>query len=161
MNSIIRLFDHILDILVVLALMGMIAVLGIQVFYRYILNNPLVWPMPVSLFLFVWAIWLGGAAGIRDQSQIRVELAERYLPFKIKRILMPAISLICSLFLLVVIYKSFEVVELQASAIYDTLPISRLFLFIVAPIVGTIMFLQYIRVIVRQIKEYYFQENGR
>ena len=161
MKRIIKLFDRILDLSVVLALLGMILVLGTQVFFRYILNNPLVWPMPVSLFLFVWAVWLGGAAGIRDRSQIRVELAERYLPLKIKRVLMPAISLICSGFLLVVIYKSIEVVKLQASAIYDTLPFSRLYLFIVAPIVGTVMLIQYIRVMVRQVKEYYFQENSR
>ena len=141
--------------------MGMIFVLGVQIFYRYVLSAPIVWGLPLSLFLFIWAIWIGGAIGIRDQSQIKVELAERFLPHGIKRILMPGISLVSSLFLLLVIYKSFEVVELQSSAIYDTLPFSRAYLFVVVPIVGSVMFIQCIRVFLRQIREYYFSENTR
>ena len=128
MNSLLKNIDRILDFLVVIAFLGMSLVLALQIFYRYVLNDPLVWVMPFSLFLFIWAIWLGGAAGVRDQSQIKVELAERYLPLPVKRILEPTISVVCSLFLIIVIYKSFEIVELQASATYDTLPFSRAFL---------------------------------
>ena len=161
MNRFIKVLDRILDFLVVLALVGMIFVLGLQIVYRYLFNNPLAWPMPLSLFLFVWAIWLGGAAGIRDQTQIRVELAERYLPLGIKRILIPGISLVCSGFILVIIYKSIEVVEIQASATYDVLPFSRDWLFMVVPLVGSVMFLQYLRVTFRQIKKFYGLRSSR
>ena len=149
-----------MDYLGVLSFLGMMFVLCLQIFYRYILEASIVWATPLSMFLFVWAIWFGGASGIRDESQIRVELAERFLPHGVKRVLMPGISLACSLFLLVVIYKSFEIIELQASAIYDTLPFNRNYLFVVVPIVGSVMLLQYIRVFVRQIRKYYFPEQG-
>ncbi len=159
MRKILHIFDRTLDTLAVLAFLAMTIVLCLQIFYRYVLSAPLVWATPLSLFLFIWAVWLGGATGIRDRNQIRVELAEQFLPLGVRRILMPCISLACALFLLVVIYKSFEIVELQASAIYDTLPFTRDYLFMVVPIVGSVMFLQIVRVFIRQIGEFYFQDR--
>jgi len=159
MTTIKNILDWILDLLVMLALIAIALVLGLQIVYRYILNNPLAFPMPLSLFLFVWMVWLGGAAGIRDEGQIRMEFAERYLPEPIKRFLMPTISLVCTVFILVVIYVSIEVVKIQASATYDTLPFSRAYLFIVAPIVGGVMFLQYLRVLLRQVRRYFFPQR--
>ena len=158
-RRLIRAFDRAFDYLGVLAFLGMIIVLCLQIFFRYILAAPLVWATPLSMFLFIWAIWFGGAAGIRDQTQVRVELAERYLPHGVKRLLMPGISLACALFLLIVIYKSFEVIEVQSSAIYDTLPFTRDYLFMVVPVLGSVMALQSIRVFVRQIGQYYFPKR--
>ena len=155
----IRALDRAFDYLGTLAFLGMIVVLCLQIFFRYVLAAPLVWATPLSMFLFIWAIWFGGASGIRDQNQIRVELAERFLPHGIKRVLMPAISLACALFLLIVIYESFEIIELQASAIYDTLPFTRDYLFMVVPVVGSVMVLQSVRVFIRQIGQYYFPDG--
>ncbi len=158
-QRLIHAFDRAFDYLGVLAFLGMIIVLCLQIFFRYVLAAPLVWATPLSMFLFIWAIWFGGAAGIRDQTQVRVELAERYLPHGVKRLLMPGISLACALFLLIVIYKSFEIVELQSSAIYDTLPFTRDYLFMVVPVLGSVMALQSIRVFVRQVGQYYFPKR--
>jgi TRAP-type C4-dicarboxylate transport system permease small subunit len=161
MTTINRVLDWILDMLVVLALVAIALVLGLQIVYRYLLNNPLAFPMPFSLFLFVWMVWLGGAVGIRDEGQIRMEFAERYLPESIKRFLIPSISLVCTGFILVVIYMSIEVVKIQASTTYDTLPFSRAYLFVVAPIVGSVMFLQYLRVFLRQVRRYFFPKETK
>ncbi len=158
-QRIIRTLDRAFDYLGVLAFLGMIVVLSLQIFYRYVLAAPLVWATPLSMFLFIWAIWFGGASGIRDQNQIRVELAERYLPNGIKRVLMPAISLACALFLLIVISKSFQIIELQSSAIYDTLPFTRDYLFMVVPVIGSVMVLQFLRVFIKQIGQYYFADR--
>ncbi len=150
---IVRWLDRILDCLAVLALVGMILVLCLQIFYRYVLEEALVWATPVSLFLFVWAVWLGGAIGMRDRTQVRVELAELYLPAGVRRILIPGITMGCAAFLLLAIYKSFTIIERQASAHYDTLPVTRDTLFVVVPVVGSVMFLQLVRVFVNQVRE--------
>lgn len=160
MPTIAKMLDWILDFLVVLALLAMTFVLVLQIVCRYVLNNPLSFPMSFSLFLFVWMVWLGGATGIRDEVQIRMEFAERYLPESIKRFLIPTISLVCSGLMLVVIYVSIKVVEIQASATYDTLPFSRAYLFMVIPTVGGVMFLQYLRVLLRQIRKYFLSQRN-
>lgn len=155
MKKIIKIIDSILDISAVLAMVIMIFVLGLQIFFRYVLNNALSWVYPFSLIVFIWMIWLGGAAGIRDETQIRIDFAENLLPDKIKRILMPLMSIICILFLITAVYKSIDIVRLQSLAQYGNLPFSRGVLFIVVPIMGSVMVFQYLRVLIRQIKKYY------
>lgn len=139
----------------------MTVVLCLQIFFRYVLASPLVWATPLAMFLFVWAIWFGGAAGIRDQNQIRVEFMEHYLPWRYRRILLPFINLLCALFLLLVIYKSFTIIHLQSTAVYDTLPFNRDMLFIVVPIVGSVMFLQCLRVLARQLLAFSDPRQGK
>ena len=132
--------------------MGMMLVLCLQIIYRYVLESPLVWATPLSMLLFVWGIWLGGAAGIRDENQIRVELAEQFLPRPVRRILLPVISLLSAAFLVLVVARSFAILELQAETIYDTLPFNRDVLFTIVPVIGTVMILQCLRVCYRQLR---------
>ena len=141
--------------------MGMLLVLCLQIVFRYFLQSPIVWATPMAMFLFVWGIWFGGAAAIRDENQIRVEFSEQFLPVSAQRILLPLITLISTAFLVLVILKSPRIIELQSTAVYDTLPFNRDVLFIVVPVVGSIMVLQCIRVFVRQVRRYYFPETLR
>ena len=152
MKRIVLILDRALDNLGALAFMGMMLVLCIQIFFRYLLESPSVWATPMSMFLFVWGIWFGGAAGIRDENQIRVELVDQILPISVQRVLLPIISLSCAAFLVLVIMKSFAIIEMQSTTIYDTLPFNRDALFVVVPIVGSVMVLQCLRVCVRQMR---------
>lgn len=88
-----------------------------------------------------------------------MEFSEQFLPVSIQRILLPAITLASAAFLVLVIAKSGRIIELQSTAVYDTLPFNRDVLFVVVPIVGSIIVLQCIRVFVRQVKRYYFPET--
>ena len=159
LKRLIFILDRALDNLGALAFMGMMLVLCLQIVFRYFLQSSIIWATPMAMFLFVWAIWFGGAAGIRDENQIRVEFSEQFLPVSIQRILLPAITLASAAFLVLVIAKSGRIIELQSTAVYDTLPFNRDVLFVVVPIVGSIIVLQCIRVFVRQVKRYYFPET--
>ena len=151
--------DRVLDNLGALAFMGMMLVLCLQIVFRYFLQSPIVWATPMAMFLFVWGIWFGGAAGIRDENQIRVEFAEQFLPVRVQRILLPLITLASAAFLVLVIVKSGRIIELQSTAVYDTLPFNRDVLFVVVPIVGSIIVLQCARVFARQVRRYYYPET--
>ena len=161
MKRLVLILDRILDNLGALAFMGMLLVLCLQIVFRYFLQSPIVWATPMAMFLFVWGIWFGGAAAIRDENQIRVEFSEQFLPVSAQRILLPLITLISAAFLVLVIVKSPKIVKLQSTAVYDTLPFNRDVLFIVVPVVGSIMALQCVRVFVRQVRRYYFPETLR
>ena len=161
MAHLIRILDRVLDNLGAIAFMGMMLVLCIQIIFRYVLESPSVWATPMSMFFFVWGIWFGGAAGIRDENQIRVELGEQYLPVSVLRILLPLISLGCAAFLVLVVVKSFAIIELQSTSVYDTLPFNRDVLFVVVPIVGSVMVLQCLRVFVRQMRRFHAPGQAR
>jgi TRAP-type C4-dicarboxylate transport system permease small subunit len=146
--------DRIIDALAAGFLLATSLVLALQVFFRYVLNYPLSWPLEVSLFCFVWLVWMGGVGGMREERQIRIEFAEKYLPRPILRILMPANTILSLIFLGFVIFYGIRVAESQMTAVYDILPFSRGVLYAVAPVGGSLMVVSLVRVLARQIRRY-------
>jgi len=153
--------DRIIDALAAGFLLLTASVLALQIFFRYVLNYPLAWPLEVSLFCFVWLVWLGGVGGMREERQIRIEFAEKYLSRSILRILMPATTVLSLIFLGFVIFYGVQVAESQRSAVYDILPFSRGILYAVAPVCGVLMVISLVRVLTRQIQRYSPRPEGR
>ncbi len=52
----------------------------LQVFYRYVLNDPLVWPFELSIYCYVFIIYLGGAMAARKQTHIAFEMLAGIMP---------------------------------------------------------------------------------
>jgi TRAP-type transport system small permease protein len=153
--------DRIIDALAAGFLLATSLVLALQIFFRYVLNYPLSWPLEVSLFCFVWQVWLGGVGGMREERQIRIEFAEKYLSRPILKILMPATTILSLIFLGFVIFYGVQVAQSQMTAVYDILPFSRGVLYAVAPVCGSLMVVSLVRVLVRQIQRYSPVPEGR
>ena len=149
-----KILDRIVDALAASLLLVTAFVLALQIFFRYVLNYPLSWPLEISLFCFVWLVWMGGVGGMREEKQIRIEFAEKYLPRPILRVLMPANTIFCLMFLGFVIFYGVQVAESQRSAVFDILPFSRATLYAVAPVGGILMVGSLVRVLGRQIRRY-------
>ena len=49
-----------------LALIAMTAMIAAQVFWRYVLNDSIIWTEPASVMVMGWFIFLGAAVGIRE-----------------------------------------------------------------------------------------------
>ena len=142
-----------IDSLAALILLLMAGTVAIQIFFRYILNQPLWWPYEAALFFFVWLIWIGGATGMRDEKQIRVDFFEQYFPDRLHKGVVIFNSLVSILFMILVVYYGIKVTAIQASAEYDALPFNRDVLFSVAPIVGSLMIVYLMGVFIRQIRQ--------
>ena len=150
-----KVIDWIVDSLAAAFLLATSFVLALQVIFRYLLNRPLAWPLEVSLFCFVWLVWMGGVGGMREEKQIRIEFAEKYLPLSIQRILIPANTIFSLIFLGFIIYYGVQVAESQMTAVFDILPFSRGVLYAIAPLGGSLMFISLVRVLYRQINLYF------
>jgi C4-dicarboxylate transporter DctM subunit len=59
---------------------ALVIVVGLQVFFRYILNSPLPWPEEVSGYLFVWAVFLGATMTIYRGDLPAVKVFVNMLP---------------------------------------------------------------------------------
>lgn len=57
-----------------------VSIMVIQVFFRYILNNSLIWSEELVRFLFIWLTFLGAAINIRDKWHIGVDYILTLLP---------------------------------------------------------------------------------
>lgn len=144
--------NRLIDSLAALILLLMAGTVAIQIFFRYILNQPLWWPYEAALFFFVWLIWIGAATGMRDEMQIRVDFFEQFFPDQLRKWVAIFNSLISILFMILVVYYGIKVTAIQESAEYDALPFHRGVLFSVAPIVGSLMVIYLISVLIKQIR---------
>ena len=46
----------------------------LQIFFRYVLNRPLVWPYEVSIFAFIWTVMLGACFAKRHNAHVKFNL---------------------------------------------------------------------------------------
>ena len=146
--------DWFVDSLAAVLLLAMSVVLALEIFFRYLLNRPLVWSLEVSLFCFVWLMWVGGVGSMREERQIRIDIMEKYAPLSVRRIFVPATTILSMMFLVFVIYYGVYVTESQMSAVFDILPFPRGVQYAAAPIGGTLMFVSLARVLLRQLRRY-------
>jgi TRAP-type C4-dicarboxylate transport system permease small subunit len=72
-----RLLDEYEDILGVLVLAAASAVVLVSVFFRYVLNDSLVWAEEFARFGLIAITFLGTGIGFRKDSHIRVDLIDR------------------------------------------------------------------------------------
>lgn len=76
------------DCLVRIAAVGLVlmtAIVGWQVFGRYVLNSSPSWSEQAALTLMIWYVFLAAAAGVREGFHIRIIALENQLPPKGKR----------------------------------------------------------------------------
>ncbi len=147
-----KVVDQLVDSLATVLLLVMSLVLAVEVFFRYVVNRPLSWTMEVSIFCFVWLVWLGAIGFMREERQIRIDFMETYAPRSIQKVLLPVNTALSLVFLVFVIYYGVYVTESQMSAVFDILPFSRGIQYAAAPVGGSLMFLTLVRVLVRQIR---------
>lgn len=57
------------------------------VFFRFILNSPIVWAEEVQLILVVWAVFFGASIAIREKGHIAVDIFFDAMPKKVQRVM--------------------------------------------------------------------------
>jgi len=84
-----------------IAILLMVVVIIIQVFFRYVLNNALPWPDELARFLMLWMTGLIAPSAYRWGGFVSIDILERFLP-KILSTLLTIFILFVSLCVLVI-----------------------------------------------------------
>lgn len=82
-----------------------------QFFTRYVLNDSLAWTEEIARYLLMWVTFIGAAIVTRRRSHIAVEMAEHFLPERIKPYLRALIDVITLGFLGCLAWFSITIVE--------------------------------------------------
>lgn len=94
-----------------------VAIIGIiiplQVFFRYILKNPLIWPEDIGIGLMVWIGFLGASVLYKRGEHIAVEYFKNQFPKKISIIITFLIDLMIGFITILIIIYSFKLNKLQ------------------------------------------------
>jgi len=65
-------------------LVMMTAMIAAQVFWRYVLNNSIIWSEPASVMVMSWFIFLGAAVGIREGYHLSFDVLLYVVPERVK-----------------------------------------------------------------------------
>ena len=142
--KVIKLLDARLEeIIVVGTLVLMSAIIGVQVFMRYVMQNSLSWSEELSRYLFVLFVNIGISFCVKTKKHIRVEVFTMWLPQRTQAVIRITADIIFLAFALVIIYYGFitasKIFTLNQTSpalgipmgfIYVTLPLSYIMVMI-------------------------------
>jgi len=144
--------DRCINWFLALLMTGMVVIVSAQVWYRFILNDPLSWSEEASRYLFVWISFMGAAAGVRYQVHLGIDLMEKILPAGSYRIAVIIVNLIIQIFLLVIIYWGFKILGVIQFQESPSMHISMRYPYMAVPVGAIFMLINSLRVTVATIQ---------
>lgn len=106
------------------ALLGIIVVsIVVQVFTRYLLGQPIVWVEEVAGYAFLWAMFLGAAAGFKQLRHIRIDTFVSRLPLRPQYVGRGFAYLLCTVLALTIAWYAFDIMEIEARSSTMALPV--------------------------------------
>ena len=108
--------EHLEKIFCVVFLALMSAIIVLQVFFRYVLNNSLSWSEELARYLFIWMIYIGISYGVKLDKHICVDAVYSFAPKSIKRYYAIIGYLLFLLFAVAMVYFGILVVGMQISS---------------------------------------------
>ena len=111
--------DRFLFVTIGLLLAAMVVDVAIQVFFRYVIQNPPTWTEELARFLFAWQIFLGAGLAFGRGSHIVVDALLLVLPSGGRRLLAVVTGVIALGFLAVLIWLGIRMVQLTSDT-YST-----------------------------------------
>jgi TRAP-type transport system small permease protein len=87
------------------------AIVFLQFFTRYVLNDSLAWTEEIARYALIWITFIGAAVVVRKNSHIAVEVLLHFLPAGSARILLALVDLAKLLFIGLLAYFSVTIVE--------------------------------------------------
>jgi len=91
-----------------LALILMVLIILLQVFFRYVLNNALPWPEEAARALMIWMMALMAPTGYRWGAFVSINMVVDILPPLLRRILTLAIFALATIILIVLLQQSIK-----------------------------------------------------
>lgn len=139
-----RLSYHVARVTALLALLftvAMISCLLLQVFFRYVLDDPLAWTDEAAIFLFAWTTLLLASIGVRERTHIRFTFLLDSLPRGFVAVLDRATMLLILGFGLIFITTGRELVDLVWNNLSPAVHYPLQYLYISLPVVGALFVL--------------------
>ncbi|HEX9015646.1 MAG TPA: TRAP transporter small permease [Chloroflexota bacterium] len=133
MTGFAKLLDRFLFLVIGLLLAVMVVDVTIQVFWRYVIQDPPTWTEELARYVFSWEIFLGMALAFGRGTHIVVDALVSAVPRPIKRVLLLGSNLLVLAFLLVLVWQGASMVgmtsnttstamELNMGVVYAGLP---------------------------------------
>ncbi|TVM19253.1 TRAP transporter small permease [Oceanidesulfovibrio indonesiensis] len=136
-----------------LGLLGfsMAAVIGLQVFFRYALNDSLFWSEELGRLILVWLTFLGASVAYKRGAHIGVDALVNALPSAGRRLASIAATCVGLFLFSILAWKGFEFLDFIKFQQTTSLGVSKRVPFLMVPVGGAIMLLHGIAFLARDV----------
>lgn len=84
-----------------------------QVYFRYVLNDPIVWAEEITLLCFHWAVFVGAALAYKHGEKLAMETFVGHFPENLQRRIYTIAEVLIFLTLLLLLYQGIQVAILE------------------------------------------------
>lgn len=126
MQKIILIIDKLLDVLMALCLAFMSILVFGNVVLRYVFHSGITWSEEMSRFLFIWMVFLGSIAALKEGNHLGMDVIFRKLPTYVQRVVLVIGQVIILYILWLVLQGSWKMTmsSLESKAPATGLPLS-------------------------------------
>jgi TRAP-type C4-dicarboxylate transport system permease small subunit len=153
LKNVFEIMDRAVNWFLALLMAAMVVIISAQVWYRFILNDPLSWSEEAGRYLFVWISFMGAAAGVRYQVHLGIDLMDKILSPKQYKWVVILMNLIIQVFLLMIIYWGFKILGVIKFQESPSMHISMRYPYMAVPVGAIFMFINSVRVMVTAIQD--------
>ncbi|MCX5823422.1 MAG: TRAP transporter small permease [Deltaproteobacteria bacterium] len=102
---------------------GLIILIGLEVFFRYVIGNALSWPEEVAGIFFIWFTLLGVAAVVREDDHIAFDFLMKHTPPAVGKIIKLFCMLMIQVYAFFLIYQGYSYASMFS---FETTPAARI-----------------------------------
>ena len=125
---------------------GLLFTLFLQVFTRYVLNDPLSWTEEVARYVYVYIVFLGASAAISDRTHVGIDYFAKALPVRAQWALSTCVNLLVLGALALLAYWGWRAAMRQWNMPLVVLDIPYTWVYVVIPVTAVLMSLRTIAV---------------
>jgi TRAP-type C4-dicarboxylate transport system permease small subunit len=118
---------------------GLLFTLFLQVFTRYVLNDPLSWTEEAARYIYVYIVFLGASAAISDRSHVGIDYFAKALPIKAQWIVSLLVNVAILFVLAQLLYWGWRAAMRQWNMPLVVLDVPYTWVYIVIPITAVLM----------------------
>ena len=116
MKKIMNYLNMLVKFFVFLSIFIMAAVVIMQVFFRFVLQNSLSWPVEFSKILFIYLVFIGGALASKRKEHIYIEILDHFtIPEKIKNILELVRQILILMVMLIIMDGAYQLIPISSA----------------------------------------------
>jgi TRAP-type C4-dicarboxylate transport system permease small subunit len=125
---------------------GLLFVLFLQVFTRYVLNDPLSWTEEAARYIYVYVVFLGASAAISDRSHVGIDYFAKALPIRAQWIVSLLVNLAILFVLAQLLWWGWRAAMRQWNMPLVVLDVPYTWVYVVIPITAVLMTIRTIAV---------------
>ena len=131
---------RIVNFFLVLQGIGLVILIGLEVFFRYIIGKALSWPEELALITFVWFTLLGVVSGVREDGHISFSFLMRHTPRRVGKMIELSCLLMIQVYAFFMIYYGYSYARLFSYETTSAARINLMWLNLSLPICGFLIF---------------------